>query len=178
MVNQINSPKFYRALDFVNKHVSSDTQRLIMGVTAIATQPLIDLQNTKVDDETRWTSAMRTVAKIVVGTTVGVFVRHYAIKLAKNNPCFWRKAGDKAGIPAFPGRDFWDRVDFSNPEHRRLNGYANTVGTIIGTGTGLITNFIIDAPLTKLMTNYLNENVKPVLMCKKNEAKEAEDGLV
>lgn len=172
----INNPKVYKTLDFVNKNVSSDTQRLIMGVTAIATQPLIDLHNKNVDEETRWTSAMRTIAKIIVGTTVGVAIRHYSIKMIKNCPMFWRQAGDKTIIPKYPGKDFWKNIDFANSEHKNINGYANTLGTIIGTGTGIVTNFLIDAPLTRIFTNYLNENVKPVCIRKFGENKEVQNG--
>ncbi len=160
----INNPKVYKALDFVNKHVSSDAQRLIMGVSAITTQPIIDYYNRDVDKETRWTSVMRTIAKIVIGTTVGVIVRHSAIKLARSCPKLWAEASKT--LPAYPkeGKIFWKTIDFSKQEHREINSYANTVGTIIGTATGLVTNFIVDAPLTKLTTNYLNDNVKPICM--------------
>ncbi len=175
MVIKIQSPKTYRFLDYVNKHVSSDTQRLVAGVTAIISQPLIDLHNKRVDEETRWTSVMRTIAKIVVGTTVGVAIRHYSIKAVKKNPIFWRQIGDNKEVLNFPGKNFWDKIDFSNEKHRNINSYANTVGTIIGTATGLFTNFIIDAPLTKIFTNYLNKNIKPICMNNfKNKSKSNE----
>lgn len=167
---KIESPKIYKALDWVNKNVSSDTQRLIMGVTAICTQPLIDLSNKNVDDETRCTSAMKTISKIIVGTTVGVLVRHYSIKLARNWKYLWHQKGDLHIVPAFPDKNI--RKETANEYFKNMNDYANTVGTIIGTGVGLITNFVIDAPCTKAMTNYLNEHLKPHFL--KNVPKEQE----
>lgn len=167
---QIKSQRIYNALDFVNKNISSDTQRLIMGMTAIATQPLIDLKNKKIDEETRWTSVMRTTAKIIVGTTVGVLVRRSAIKFVRANKYFW----EKEGLYSFRDKTFWKNIDVSNKDHRAINGYANTMGTVIGTSVGLITNFVIDAPLTKLFTNYLNNNLKPVCMEKFGKDRKAE----
>ena len=41
------------------------TNRLIMGVTALATQPAIDYHNHKVDKETREISTIRTISKII-----------------------------------------------------------------------------------------------------------------
>ena len=174
MVTPCKHRNLYRFLDYVNTKVSSDTQRLIMGGTAIATQPVIDLLNTKVDEETRWTSVMRTIAKIVVGTTVGVLVRHGAIKLVRNNKNFWGKAGNELGIPTCPSKSFWKNINPSNPDDMKKLKYANTFGTVVGTVTGIVTNFVIDAPLTKMLTNYLNENVKPVCM-EKFEKKETEE---
>ena len=168
----VQSPYVYKLLDYVNKNVSSDTQRLVLGGTAILTQPIIDLKNKKVDDDTRWTSAMKTIAKIVVGTAVGIAVRHYAIKWVRKSPRFWRQPGDKAAVCEYPGEKFFNNIDFSNKKAREINNYANTVGTIIGTIACLFTNFAVDAPLTNLFTNYLKKNVQPVCMahfCGKND---------
>ena len=161
-----NHTRLYKFLDYVNLHVSSDTQRLVMGLTAIATQPLIDLANTNVDKETRWTSVMRTIAKIAVGTTVGVIVRRGAINIVKNNKAFWGQKGNKAGIPVFPEKNFWKNVNPNKKDDMEKLQYANTFGTVIGTLAGLVTNFAVDAPLSAMFTNYLNENVKPICMDK------------
>ncbi len=169
---KIESPTVYRALDFVNTKFSSGGQRFILGVTALASQPFIDLHNRHVDEETRWTSAMRTIAKIVVGTAAGVLVRHYSIKMVKHCPCFWRSV-NSPGLPVMPSKELWKTPEKCMKELR----YANTMGTLIGTAVGLVTNFAIDAPLTKILTNYLNENAKPKLMekfAKKEPANEKE----
>ncbi|MDD3150023.1 MAG: hypothetical protein PHV68_04240 [Candidatus Gastranaerophilales bacterium] len=65
--------------------LNCDTQRLIMGVAALSTQPLIDYNNKNVDKTTRNYSVARTILKIIVGTTVGVIVRRAALKWAKGN---------------------------------------------------------------------------------------------
>ncbi len=170
---EIKSPAVYKVLDFVNKNVSSGGQRFILGATALASQPFIDLHNRHVDEETRWTSAMRTIAKIVVGTAVGVLVRHHSIKMVKHCDCFWKSHLCRF-LPEKPPKEFWKNPE-ANMEYVR---YANAMGTLIGTTAGLVTNFAVDAPLTKLLTNYLNENAKPALMEKfaKKELNKSEQG--
>ena len=48
--------------------------RGIMGATALLTQPAIDYYNNKVDEETRRVARNRTIAKIIAGASVGMFV--------------------------------------------------------------------------------------------------------
>ena len=48
--------------------------RGILGATALLTQPAIDYYNHRVDKETRTVSRNRTIAKIIAGTGVGMFV--------------------------------------------------------------------------------------------------------
>lgn len=55
----------------------------MLGATALATQPFIDLKNKDVDAETRKTSVARTLAKIVAGTLVGVAVRQAGISFVR-----------------------------------------------------------------------------------------------
>ncbi len=155
----VRSKPFNNFLEFVDRSVTSDGQRLILGVTALASQPFIDLKNKEVDEETRWTSAMRTIAKIVVGTTVGVIVRRGAINWVKTSKMFW-KTSSTPELAKMPTKEFWKNTPYGSKELH----YANGVGTLIGTLVGLITNFVIDAPLTKIMTNQLNTKVKPTLM--------------
>lgn len=59
-----------RARQFVTKigeKINSPEQRLILGATALATQPFIDLNNKKADKETRAVSVARTIGKIIAG---------------------------------------------------------------------------------------------------------------
>lgn len=133
---EITSKTLSAILRFADNHVSSPEQRLIMGVTALFSQPFIDLNNKRVNEETRLMSFSRTLAKIVVGTTVGFSVRKGAIKFAK------------------------DYIVKKMPEHQKnLNdlicqNQANTIGSVLGIVVSLFTNFLIDAPLTQIMTNY------------------------
>ena len=70
-------------LDFSGKYLHAPEQRIILGATALATQPLIDLKNKNVDEETRKTSVARTIAKIIAGTLVGVVVRYAGIAFVR-----------------------------------------------------------------------------------------------
>ena len=143
----VKNEKTLGRLDWVGKEITSPQNRLIMGVTALATQPFIDLNNKKVDEKTRVMSCAKTLAKILVGTTVGVIIRHSAIKLAKQGCKDPAKAlGKWASVFVPEGVDFKKEADF-------IAQHKNTIGTVIGTAAGIVTNFIIDMPLTKIMTN-------------------------
>jgi hypothetical protein len=64
----------------INDEFNTWHQRLALGIASISTQPFYDYFNKNVDQDTREYSAMRTVAKIIVGTTEGCLVRALAIK--------------------------------------------------------------------------------------------------
>ena len=120
--------------------IAGPENRLILGVTALATQPFIDYYNKNVDEETRKYSVCKTIAKIVVGTTMGVIVRSCAIKYSAN---LIRHIDITKKIP--------DAL--RNPETRKI--LQNTIGDILGLGICVFSNFLIDAPLTKTGTNIL-----------------------
>lgn len=154
---EISSPTVSSVLQKINKHVSSPEQRLILGVTALFTQPFIDLSNKRVNEETRLMSFARTLAKIVVGTTVGVLVRKECIRLAhhysKMDAIPKLNAIESFGTKA-------NKYSFLSPQYVRTynkdfhNNYANALGSYLGIGVSLVTNFLIDAPLTQLLTNH------------------------
>ena len=84
------TPTFKDDKDTINKCIEGDKtlsnpakNRLIMGATALLTQPAIDYYNHRVDDETRTVSRNRTIAKILAGTTVGIAVRGSCYKLVE-----------------------------------------------------------------------------------------------
>lgn len=138
--------KFYKT---AGREISSAENRLILGVTALMSQPFIDFYNRKVDEETRRVSVCRTIAKIIAGTLTGYAVRKGAIK----------------GIQLcskLPGKDVpkWKTLftpkDVKNVNTDEFKQYQNALGTFISLGVMLFTNFLIDAPLTKYLTNKLN----------------------
>ena len=145
----------------VNKNVSSPEQRLIMGVTALASQPYIDLGNKRVNEETRLMSFSRTLSKILVGTTVGVLVRKGCIKVV--NRYTKMKVFDSVNEIAKPAKAA--AKSFLSPEYVRRytadyhKNYINALGTVSGILVSLFTNFIIDAPLTQILTNKLYSKV-------------------
>ena len=142
---------------------SSPEQRLILGVTALFTQPFIDLNNKRVNEETRLMSFSRTLAKIVIGTTVGVLVRKECIKHAhKYTSMIVTEKLDGIGKEArAAAKDSFLSPSFVrtfNPIYR--DNYVNAIGTFMGIGVSLVTNFLIDAPLTQIFTNKLYKYLK------------------
>ncbi len=132
---------------WINRHFTSGEQRLILGATALVTQPFIDFHNRNVDEKTRDVSVCRTVAKIIVGTTTGVLIRKGAINLI-----------GKCSLPPAPGLKKIRSLFFPKVEKMTAEGflqYKNTMGTIVGLLAMLVTNFAVDAPFTKLLTNRL-----------------------
>ena len=139
---RINSSKVINFIQKSESTLGSPEQRLIIGVTALATQPVIDLNNKKTDKETRVLTACKSVAKIIAGTTSGFVVRAGMIKLVE-------RFGNESGIlaPSLEG------------SLKSIENYQKTLGTLLATFVMLGTNFIWDAPVTKKLTNYLYDKV-------------------
>ncbi|MDR1327587.1 MAG: hypothetical protein LBJ74_04195 [Heliobacteriaceae bacterium] len=134
----------------IAKVITPAENRLILGATALMSQPFIDARNKKVDQETRTVSVARTIAKIIAGTTTGFLIRRGAISAVKN----WSKVGEP-GIKAL----------FAPPSANRAatdayEQYQNTFGTAIALVAMMFTNFLIDAPLTKFLTNLFVDKYK------------------
>ncbi len=158
----INSKKLSDSIKWAGQHISSPQNRLILGATALMSQPFIDLNNKRVDEETRKTSAARTVAKIIAGTTTGFFVRYYCIKAieAFTKDPKTLKEGEKYKSVLYPKNIL--RVTKKGLKHHKM-----ALGTVISLGVMMFTNFLIDAPLTKILTN------KFVAKIKENDAKKS-----
>ena len=139
--------------------------RLIVGATALATQPVIDYYNHKVDEETRTVSRNRTIAKIVAGTSVGILVRSLCYSLVEKMTDF---NGTKKYSKWLLPDQFLNSIK-DNPKY-----YKNTVSTLVALGVMCITNFLLDAPLTAYFTNVLN---KKTLKQQKEEKSNLKEGL-
>lgn len=138
--------KVIDSLKWAGQHISSPQNRLILGATALMSQPFIDLHNRDVDEKTKKVSAARTVAKIIAGTSTGFFVRYYCIKAVEaftNNP---QTAANRLRTLFFPEKA-------ANITIKGLKHYKMALGTILSLGVMMITNLLIDAPLTKFLTN-------------------------
>ena len=131
-----------RFLSNLATKIAGPENRLILGVSALASQPFIDYYNKNVDKETRKYSVCKTIAKILVGTTVGVIVRALAIKYSAN---LLKIVDVSKTVP--------DAL--RNKQTRKI--LQNTIGDVLGLGICVFTNFLIDAPLTKLGTNFLTK---------------------
>ncbi len=145
----IANEKLLKGIKWTGEHISSPQNRLILGATALMSQPFIDLYNKKVDEDTRKVSALRTIAKIIAGTTSGFTVRYYTIK-----------AIEKMTKMPSKNRKSWETFFTPSPElvklsRKMLAQYKNTFGSILALVVMLFTNFLFDAPVTKLLTNKL-----------------------
>ena len=155
----VGSEKWQKRIKWVGSEISSPENRLILGVTALMSQPFIDANNKSVDEETRKVSVCRTIAKIIAGTTTGVLIRYGcidAINKWSKLPTSVDKLGQKVKLtglntlfsPSNAGHDLCEAV----------KQYRKTLGTILSLFVMSITNFVIDAPLTKYLTNKFIEH--------------------
>lgn len=171
----ISNKSIKSCLEFAGNHLHAPEQRLILGATALATQPLIDLKNKDVDEQTRLTSVARTIAKIVAGTVVGVIVRYAGIQGAKAftkydkvmNPENKKEVlkiirDPKRGqlVPLFIN----DMMKFPIDEallDKKFQKYTKAMGIFAATVAMVFTNFLCDAPLTKALTKYFSDKIMP-----------------
>lgn len=143
----VSNEKILKGIEYIGKNFSSDKQRLVLGVTALATQPFIDAHNKNVDEDTRKVSVARTVAKIIAGTATGFLIRYGCIKSIKAFSHI-----PKPGMPKY--KSFLTPKGITDNTTEAFQQYRNALGTIIALGVMVFTNFLIDAPLTKFLTNY------------------------
>ena len=123
--------------------------------SALLTQPAIDASNHKVDKETRRVSVNRTIAKIIAGTGVGMFVVRgpiYKGILSMTNI----KGNSKFSKALLPKKYLKELND--NPKF--LKNYRSALAMAIALLAMCVTNFVLDAPLTAMLTNYLNEKTE------------------
>jgi len=155
----IGGEKTIHRVGWIGKTISSPQNRLIMGVTALASQPFIDWNNKEVDENTRIVSCSKTLGKIIAGTATGVTVRYYAIKLAEKMSRTPAELASGAVKKLTKFNTFLSTPDLK-PLKDYYKQYRNSLGTFIGIGVMLITNFAIDMPLTNLLTNFFSKKFK------------------
>lgn len=132
----------------IGEKVSSAEQRLILGASALMSQPFIDGKNKNVDEKTRKVSVARTIAKIIVGTATGYVIRKGCIKGIDR-------------LSKIPGQNIksWETIFTPKGVIDNLTDtfaqYKNAIGTVVALVVMMFTNFAIDAPLTKMLTNVL-----------------------
>lgn len=145
----IKNQKAIDSFNWIGEKISSPENRLILGVTALMSQPFIDARNKTLDDDIKEVVIARTIAKILVGTTTGVIIRKGSIK-----------AIDYMTTPTekiTPEMKYKKLRQFLMPAAKKikpenLTQYKNTMGTLLALGIMVFTNFLIDAPLTQLFT--------------------------
>ena len=124
--------------------MKSPAQRGVIGATALILQPLIDSLNPGIDKKTKETSMARSVAKAIICTSTGIAMREGFIRLATKL--------SKEGGPLFV-----KQLKEASPT--QLRNYTNAVGTGMALISMLITNFVIDAPLTNLAKNKITKHI-------------------
>lgn len=158
-----------KIITWIGKNISSPENRLILGASALMTQPFIDLSNKKVDKDTRETSAKRTVAKIIAGTLTGVFVRKGCIKAIDELSKLPSQISATTKYPKL--RTLFTPDSAISGVLKDLTNYKRALGTIVSLVVMLFTNFLIDAPLTKFLTNKFiaNKQKKSEIEAEKNK---------
>lgn len=162
-------------LDWTGKNLHSPEQRIILGATALATQPFIDLHNKEVDEETRKTSVARTIAKIIAGTLVGYAVRRAGISFVRKYSQYTVHTvkGLVTKITPEKGSGFFvpmftkplkpkEKSIFPIAEdklEKKFELYRKAMGTFVATVAMIGTNFILDAPLTKFFTGIFQKQL-------------------
>lgn len=139
----------------IDNWVSKPAQnRGIMGATAILTQPFIDYNNSKVDQETRKMAFFNRLAVILAGTTVGMFIVRGPIHTLtekmtnlKGNSKF-----SKALLPKKFLKEIAENEKF-------LRNYRVALSTWLAMSSCAITNFLLDAPLTIYLTNLFHDKL-------------------
>ena len=147
----IKNDKAVNAFNWIGKKISSPQNRLILGTTALMSQPFIDLHNKKVDEDTRKYSAVRTVAKIIAGTTTGFLIRYGCIKILDKFALLPSEITPGMKHPKL--RMLFTPQDAKTGVLKDLTHYKYAVGTYMALFVMLFTNFLIDAPVTKALTN-------------------------
>ncbi len=137
--------------------------RGVLGVTALVTQPPIDYYNHRVDEETRKVARNRTIAKILAGTTVGMFVVRGPIYTAIENMTNI-KGKSKFSKALLPKRFL---TELANNE-KFLKNYRSALAMGLALAAMCVTNFVLDAPFTIFLTNLFNDKTNQVKEVKKN----------
>lgn len=157
-----------KSITRIGEVINSPQQRLLLGATALATQPFIDLSNKQADKETRAVSVARTIGKIIAGTIVGVAVRagsisaikHFSgaeLKTVDGITKICKKSNKDIFVPIFAKiRPNITEIDFA----KEYKNYTNALGTVVATIAMIFTNFLIDVPLTKFITDKLTPKVQ------------------
>lgn len=151
------SKRANKTIAWIGKKISSPQNRLILGVSALMSQPFIDLSNKKVDEDTRKISAARTVAKIIAGTLTGVAIRAGCIRAIDSFTKLPAQLAQNTTNPRL--KTLFTPDSAIAGKLKDLTHYKKALGTIISLVVMTITNFVIDAPLTKFLTNKFVDRI-------------------
>lgn len=165
------SDKLVQRWKNINDRISRPTEnRLILGATA-GTQVIIDANNKKVDEDTRFVSACKTGSKIVVGTATGILVRgivYWLIgKLTNTN------GNSKLSKILLPKK----YIDELAKNKIFLSNYRSTIAMLAALIVLSYTNLKMDAPWTMKCTNWAVDTFKENKETQNNQLQIEEGGL-
>ena len=163
----VSKKSVLNAAEYIGRKFTSPQQRLAMGATAIFMQPVIDAKNKRVDDGTKEVSVAKTISKIVVGTLTGFAIRHLCIKGMKACSKTANELSPNVKPFAKKIQTFLTPESFATAKKPQIEHYRNAMGTYVSLFIMLFTNFLIDAPLTNMGTNFLSSNPKTSKLLKK-----------
>ena len=147
--------KVINSVEYIGRKWTSPQQRVIMGATAIITQPFIDAHNKKVNEDTRRASVAKTIAKIIVGTATGFAVRYLCIKGIKYSSKTINELPKDIKPFSKKLQTFFTPENVNVANKDAIEQYRNAMGTFVSLGIMLFTNFMVDAPGTKKLTNVI-----------------------
>lgn len=150
----LKGEKSKKVVEKIGREISSAENRLILGATALMSQPFIDARNKQVDEKTRNISVARTIAKIIAGTITGYCIRKGTISAVKSMSklsCSLDKNGKRLVLNKW--NTLFSPKDLKCDTTDAYLQYQNALGTIVALVGMMFTNFLIDAPLTKYLTN-------------------------
>lgn len=153
IVNKIAKREFRgeraeKIINWFGKNVSTPENRLIIGATALVTQPFIDLYNRRVDEKTQKVSAARTIAKNIAGMTSGYLVRAGFIKLTQACSKLDNAKGGKLRKLFTPPKAP-PKITYAYKQ------YQNAMGMVFAIVGLCFTNFLFDIPVTNYLTNKI-----------------------
>ncbi|MBO5738705.1 hypothetical protein J6R97_05135 [bacterium] len=134
--------------EFGKKLASPHWNRLALGVAGIATYPFWDYYNPKIDRDTAKASTIRTSSKIVTCTATGFVIRGLCYKLTEK----YMHGSTMEGSTLLTPKSILEEVN-ADLRNNKLKLHKNTFSTVIALFVMLFTNFLIDAPLTTIVTN-------------------------
>ena len=139
-------------------NINSWQQRAALGLAAMTFQPIIDLTNKDVDEDTRIVSANRSFAKGLVGAATGIVIRGGCMKAIEKG---FENDSFTNTIAKYTAEDLSEEAIEKSKDFIKNQGgakkYAAVLGTVVALGVMLVTNFLIDAPVTNWLTNKMNE---------------------
>lgn len=149
---EFNGGRGERIINWFGEHISTPENRVIIGATALLSQPFFDYYNKDVDEKTRKISCARTIGKIVAGTLTGYAIRAGFVKLVKN---YSELTGNESGrfkklfTPSIANKD----MPFAYKQYR------NAMGMLFAIAGLTIAGFVIDAPMTNVITNAITKRM-------------------